>query len=459
MSNYSRTVRYEVDAECITPLRTGASVRDTETVLQERSGRLLLQGSSLAGAMRDWLCHNGLSEEAKELFGSEEQGAGCLMVSTALFDTDATVDIRPRVAINRKTGVVDGATKFDMAHINAGAHFHFSLIWLGTAETEASHKAVIVQLLSALHSGAIRLGGQKSNGFGRVSLQVWSRDFDLTDPTDRDDWVNIGWDLWSENKKLDLSAWKLQPLELPETAQSQVIFTVNATFPQLIIKSGSSVFVGHSRYDEQLHENGRALIPGSSIKGVVLSRLRIIASALGVEPSIINDAFGRGPEYSAELGKRDKGMPGLFRFDDAYPEVSKASRINRIRINRVTGGTVNSALFCQEPIAGSLTLHISGPAAQDTGRKKTSLERTNSPKQHGQICALMLYSLRDLALGIYNLGSGWAVGRGTLQVTSITAQEGDRRLTMTFDAAHRAALEDPDGLAAEWIQQLGGNSK
>ena len=52
---YTYAVRYEVEAICRTPLRTGGTDGDPETILESWDGTALLQGSSLAGALRGWL--------------------------------------------------------------------------------------------------------------------------------------------------------------------------------------------------------------------------------------------------------------------------------------------------------------------------------------------------------------------------------------------------------------------
>ena len=51
-ATYTYAVRYEAEARCSTPLRTGGSDGDTEQILRSCDGTALLQGSSIAGALR-----------------------------------------------------------------------------------------------------------------------------------------------------------------------------------------------------------------------------------------------------------------------------------------------------------------------------------------------------------------------------------------------------------------------
>ena len=92
---YTYAVRYEVEALCRTPLRAGGTDSDPQTVLESWDGTALLQGSSLAGALRGWLAAADAGM-AETLFGSQKQ-AGHLMVSDGVFDRTAERHIRPRL--------------------------------------------------------------------------------------------------------------------------------------------------------------------------------------------------------------------------------------------------------------------------------------------------------------------------------------------------------------------------
>ena len=67
---FTTAIRYKVNAVCETPLRTGGAAGNTESVLRDSFGNAFLQGSSLAGALRNWLENNGEQKTAKALFGS-----------------------------------------------------------------------------------------------------------------------------------------------------------------------------------------------------------------------------------------------------------------------------------------------------------------------------------------------------------------------------------------------------
>ena len=163
----------------------------------------------------------------------------------------------------------------------------------------------------------------------------------------------------------------------------------------------------------------------------MLSHLRSVARYLQVPQELTDEAFGRGNR------SEDNGKPCRFSFSDIWLEPQKQP-ITRIRIDHFTGGVMTGGLFRAEPLTSRMEAEICGPQGQDAA------------------CALMLFALRDLGLGLYKLGSGWSVGWGLPRVKQITANQGSRRLTLKFTENNTIELEDPDGLAAQWKQALGG---
>ena len=222
---YTYAVRYEVEAICWTPLRTGGTDGDPETILESWDGTALLQASSLAGALRGWLAAADVGM-AETLLGSPKQ-AGHLLVSDGVFDRTAERYTRPRLRINGATGAADDGGKFEVAHIGTGSRFRFSLTWLGLKVCD-EELAAVEQMLAALNSGEIRLGAQKSNGFGRVELKVCKRTFALTDPSDRTAWLG--------------DTCQGTPLTLPEVVNARrVTFLVSGQADSLLVKAGAAL--------------------------------------------------------------------------------------------------------------------------------------------------------------------------------------------------------------------------
>ncbi len=415
-ATFTKAVQYDVKAVCRTPLRTGGTGGEAELILRDQQGRALIQGSSLAGAFRSWMEQVKGKPEAGQLFGSQEC-SGHLMVSDGLFERDAESVLRPRLRINPETGTADPGGKFDVAHMASGSRFAFELTLLGQEET-AEEAEVVEQMLAALHAGEIRLGAQKSNGFGRVELTVRKQTFDLCRAEDRAAWL--------EDREEGTH------IILPETQKSgQVTFTLTGRADSILIKGSSAEHGEKGSVIRNLREAGTPVIPGSSIKGAVRARAAWIARWKGLPDEELDEIFGR------KSAPEDNGIPGKILFEDAVLISHRSAKISRIRINRFTGGVIRSGLFFEEPVCADLQIRIAVPADCNTG------------------CGLLVYALRDLALGLYNLGSGGAIGRGQITVEKIQIEAPDKAYAeLSFDENRCCVLSDPGGLVKGWLGHL-----
>ena len=420
MATFDKAVRYEVTAVTETPLRTGPSDGSIDRVLRHRDGQAFLQAASLAGALRGWLEKQD-KNAANVLFGSQEK-SGQLIVSdmeikekAAKSAEDTTIQLRPRLRINGKMGSAADGGKFDVAHMARGTVMQFTLTWLG-AESDTDGPAQIEQMLGALHTGEIRLGAQKSNGFGRVALTVRSQTYHMIDKADREAWLQDEFDG--------------QTLELPEVCTESVCtFTVNGIADSILIKDAvPQTKKDGTQFTGNIKENGTAVLPGSSVKGAVRARVQAIANLLHCSESV-DQLFGRG------AAQGDNGIAGRARFTDVVLDKAEKQMISRIRINKFTGGVIRRGLFTEEPLKSGVTLSITAPQDDICG------------------CALLVYALRDLGLGLYNLGSGGAVGRGYIKVSRIAIACGDKTADMTF-GADGCKLNDTDNLVSAWLHTL-----
>ena len=121
--------------------------------------------------------------------------------------------------------------------------------------------------------------------------------------------------------------------------------------------------------------------------------------------------------------------------EDLRLDQAQTRKISRIRINRFTGGVIRQGLLTEEPLSTPVRLELSVRQGSDVE------------------CALLLYALRDLGLGLYNLGSGGAIGRGYVNVSEIAVAGPQGKLAaLHFDEERSFRLDDPDDLVAGWMQ-------
>lgn len=108
--------------------------------------------------------------------------------------------------------------------------------------------------------------------------------------------------------------------------------------------------------------------------------------------SVIENAFG------------NKEKTGNLLFYDTIvgdrEENDKMPLSHRIHIDKFTGGVMQGGLFSEKNVAGELTIHI-------------AIRDKNDPSQ---TCGLLLMALRDLAIGVMNIGGGYNVGKGIIDV-------------------------------------------
>lgn len=412
-ATFTKAVCYHVEATCLTPLRTAGADAETESVLLDSRGHAMVQGSSIAGALRGWLTTHE-PDSVQPLFGSQKAG-GALIVSDGVFSKDTDRSMRPRLRIDGKTGTADDGGKFDVMHVNAGSVFCFTVTCLG-GEIDAN-AAVVERMLAEMDRGGIVLGAQKTNGFGRVSLRVTRRMFDMTNAEDREAWL--------------AECWNGSPLTLPEASGGDdVLFTLSGTIDGILVKSGQIEIENGKSFTPNIKEGGRSILPGSSVKGAVRARAQLIVGALGLDDGIVNRVFG-------DMPRGGEALAGRVRFEDATLEENKL-RVSRIRINKFTGGVMRGGLFTEEPLSGEVTLRVRVPASCPEG------------------CALVLYALRDLGSGLYNLGSGGSIGRGFFRGATLSADTPDgKSLSLSFCEDGSIAADDPAALAAEWRKALG----
>lgn len=424
-ATYTKALRYQIEVTCLSPLRSGGTDRNLEQILRGWDGTPFLQGTSLAGALKAWL-------PDKALLGDTDGTASSLIVSDVLFPMAEEPVVRPRLCMDGETGTGKDSGKFDIAALPAGTTGHFQLVWTGHEDPKPVANQ-IEQYLSAMNSGLIRLGAQKSNGFGRVALRVRKRTYDLMDGNDLTAWLK-GDDI------PDAQEVTLTPIQ-----EKGIVFHVEGYFPQILVKSSTSEeseevsTEGNQEITRpkfvQMKENDQMIVPGSSLKGAIRAQLkRIVQYIPNVSIGDIERFMGRGNS------RQDNGIAGKLWFSDGILDNPMSVTHARIRIDRFTGSVLGNGLFSQQVVGGQLKFTIHIPEGQELAS------------------GLILYALRDLGLGLYNLGSSGAIGFGHADCLQVKIQSGGDCAVMDCDP-DRVMLTDPQGLVQRWQELLGGEAK
>ncbi|MEH2239748.1 RAMP superfamily CRISPR-associated protein [Nostoc sp.] len=447
-----------------TCLGSGDADGDTDLILlrDSREDKALLMGSSIAGALRNYLREykNGYSAtEESLLFGglrSDEEGEQSpLIVNDALSRENIKAELRDGVKINSVTRTAEPGAKYDLELLEAETKFdlYFELL----IDAENNQEQLVRELaiaLQGLECGEISIGMKKRRGFGRAHVENWQVwQFDLQKYDERIAWLTF--EHWSTGLLPNY-----QPYDSIENALGVSVdggdkrdrLTINATFTlasPLLIRSGQAstnkapdVVHLKSRRNDEL----KPILSGTALTGALRHRAERIINTLTqgkkqlITEQIVNEMFGFVKDKKQKLESTN----------DDQTKRAKASRLtvdesiikgatkdndlvqNRIAIDRFTGGALHGALFNEQPIFGG---------------DETSLElklELRQPKNHE--IGLLLLLIKDLWTGDLPVGGTSGIGRGRLQGkygkdTTITLHNFQKKTTWTiFQAAKDEAL-------------------
>lgn len=439
-------------------------ITDMPLLLDEASGRALLPGTSLAGALRAYVreCIEGYPEllnpgedekdrrkpqldaasrrllrASRKLFGGEkgtekeddEGRQSALIIEEALgglprveLRDGVRIDPATRTAYMEERGGKQRGFKYDLELLEPGTTFDLCFELPLPAEGGDEMLAVLALALDGLAKERIGIGLRKRRGFGRCKVTEWSvTTYDLTQPADLLGWLAMGRGELGAPRQPETGPdiAQLLGVQLPAAA-AQKRFTLQADFRldgSLLIRSG---FGAQDSGPDTVHLHtavaGRAgekqpVLSGTSLAGALRARSRRILRALdGREDTALSaagdDLLDRlfGPA-KIEQGDKRVHASRLLVHETAIRNVTNLVQ-NRIRIDRFTGGAFDSGLFSEQPVFGApqTCVHI-------------ELEVRNPTKAE---MGLLLLLLKELWLGKLPLGGESSIGRGRLEGISAT---------------------------------------
>jgi CRISPR/Cas system CSM-associated protein Csm3 (group 7 of RAMP superfamily) len=400
---------------------------DLEILRDSIEDKALLMGSSIAGALRNYLreYENGYyADEESILFGghrSDDDGEQSpLIVNDALSCEIIQVELRNGVKISSITKTADDGAKYDLEFIEAGTTFnlYFELL----IDEESNREQLIRELLISLQGlkrGAIRLGIKKNRGFGRCHVEKWQVwQFDLREYEQRIKWLNFPhWetgflnDYPTHDNIADALGVSLDGEDKRQRLTITAIFTLASP---LLIRSGqASTDTAPDVVHLKSRRNGelKSILSGTSLTGVLRHRGERIVNTIQKNTNIVNAIFG----FVDENTKKAKASRLIV--DEV--EINNTTDLvqNRIAIDRFTGGALHGALFNEQPIFGN---------------DKTSLViklELRQPKDSE--IGLLLLLFKDLWTGDLPVGGTSSIGRGRLQGKEAIIKHSEKTWTIS----------------------------
>ena len=439
-------VRHEVTGtlETVTALRPGgwgSSAYADLIVARDGLGRLMIPGTSLAGALRSWLgsvtsaAGVALFDEAAlgAVFGDLEhqgqEGTVCrIMVDDAVADGVMSAGIRDGVGIDRVTGSAAAGVLYRQEVVPPGTRFGVRITAaLSAMDTERAGLALDL-IVQALAAGRVEVGAARTRGLGKVRLTDITRT--RVDLGDRDQvlgWL-CGHPAPAPAAQVAMPGDGRLDIEVSWTAVTPVMVrasTVNEAEPTrdravdtVPLRSAGTGPDGSTTL----------LLPGSSVKGVLRSHAERIVRTVVADDGVpaawfdqVNDPrlgpviglFGGAGDHRTHGDSTTRaGRRGALSVHDCLGTAAAERVVTHVAVDRWTGGAAENLLFS-----------VQEPASADWQPMRMSLDtrRAGGPgdEDGGQALALLLLVLRDLADGWLAVGFGGTRGRGSVRVSRV----------------------------------------
>lgn len=412
---------------------------DMALVRDPLHGDALLPGASIAGALRSYLRTRLAGYGVKEphpkhgdddlalLFGYQHDDDGA---QSSLLTADArsrfpAVELRDGVAINPVTRTADDKKKFNLELLPAGVIFDLRLELLvraadadkGAQDDQATRMVTaFAHALQGFERGEIPLGARKRRGFGKCRVHAWQvRRYDLRQPPALLAWLSQ--DAHGAPTAQGAGPSIAQLLGVADRAEpdKRAGFTLRATFgleSSLLIRAGGD----EAGQPDMVHltspRNGKPapILSGTSWAGVLRSRALRIAQTVGARRRAVEyiaDLFG--PQMTNANVKPRASR--LWVEESIIEQPAEPLIVQRVQIDRFTGGTLPGALFAEQPVfaAPQTEVRLEITVQAQRGSDAESQRRLEAD------AGLLLLLLKDLWVGDLPLGGEASVGRGRLQ--------------------------------------------
>lgn len=447
-----------LDAPLLISSGGGAEGEDDKDihVLRNKEGIPYIPGTSLAGVLRAF-AEADAPEAGVLIFGTPQarysNAAPELQSAISIYDvklSNARTIVRDGVSIDGVTGVAVEHHKFDYEAIDSGAHgiLQLEITLRGIHAAEQENLDAALERLRGRLLGGFYLGAHTTKGFGRAHMSnLTVNRYDFRQPKDVLAWLSP--------ERKEASCHEQYEGNTEQRVYAAEDFVIDADFAlahSLIIRdydkatrdaqsSGDTSISAVMKTDSR----GRYIIPGTSLKGVLRHRSAYILQQLGAavlpseawqlgsEEALVEYTMGPSPE-TMKLRPNEAKRRSRFLVDEAViTQGVIAKEQSRNRIDRFTGGTIDTALFTTKPIwqkkreAPVVRLHFGVKAAE-------SWE-----------AGLALLLLKDLWLGRTAIGGEKSIGRGTLKGVRATISYDGKKWEISnekkTDARHAEALQ------------------
>lgn len=394
-------------------------------VIKDEQGNFYIPGTSFKGALRHFLedYYNIPNKDILDLFFGSQGQQSLATFFDLKADKKTVIKVRDGVAIDIKTNIAKKGAKYDYEIVEPGHSFSLN-IEINLYSHHIEYKQELLKLLATIkqvlenQDEKFVVGAMTTKGFGIVkssSFKVYEFDFEK-DQKAKHEWFKY---LINEDNYLPADEKEVNIADSYQL-QNKNDFSISATFN---IKS--SLLIGASPGPNEeadkvpLKSNGKPVLSGTSLKGVIRSRaIRIINTLNGNGEELIKETFG----WADTENKKSKKIKSRLIVKETIIENAIEKLKNGIKINRFTAGTIDSALF------NAVLLWSKG---QDAVHIKLHLKNPQNWEK-----GLLLLILKDLWTADLPIGADKARGAGVLLGSKAEIKDGSETLTLEQKDGH-----------------------
>lgn len=450
------------------PMLIASGKNDTSDfeVIKDKDGKPYIPAAGFAGMLR------ASFEEHKSLFDTkhfkyfwgtdgsvkENTNQSHVSIDDLKLVKNASLMVRDGVAIEHKTNVAQKGSKYDYELIEKGAEFSLNMEIVlrkfvlvnekgeEIKEIERFDKSSFLQFIHFIIENAqkenYQQGAFKTNGFGILEwkdVNVYVFDF----PQNGQLWFDY---LNGEYKPTSIYPFQnLVPIPLPTKNALSIVGTFSLKNAFIIGSSKDEEAIKAGLDKTHLKDSaGNAVFTAKSARGPIRHRALRILNTIGKTDAedFVNKLFGFVDETKKDARK------GRFKtFETEIKGANKTQIQPRIKIDRFTGGTIETALMQTQPLwheneTFTLRFEIEDCSQEEAG--------------------LMLLVMKDLMTADLPFGGEKAIGRGLLEGISLEVKgkvEGEMDVNFSFDNSGLKDKTDKESikLVNTWVSKLNNN--
>lgn len=392
-------IYYRLKLKLTSPLAVGSGEdRNSDSdIMLDSLGKPVIPAASIAGAVRHYL---GVEYKDKsDFFGyidNVESSDSKIKFYDAVMTEEKNITVRDSVALEDKVG--KNGAKFDKEVLETDAEFVTLIEIHDASEKENSD---ILDVLSALHAGHLRIGSKTTRGYGQFEITKAEKAY-FSLPNDRKRWLDFyPYDYESTNQYTDITGEIVSRETNKRFTRIHLELKQNGAISIRSYTVKNADDISSADY-VQLSVGDTPVIPGTSWAGAFRQRFEEFCNH---DKKFMNDIWGFVSEKEKTQAK-SKIIFSESQIRNATPKI-----ITRNSIDRFSAGTKDGALYTEKT-------YYNGECALD-------IDINNDVEDMRRCIEILSAVICDLDNGYLAVGGLTAVGRGLFSVKKMLINEKD----------------------------------